>query len=72
MKRDIEQSKKIDCSLMENLLPVILSGGNGTRLWPKSRKKFPKQLLKLNGENSMLQRTVGRVAVLHIPIVVCD
>jgi mannose-1-phosphate guanylyltransferase/mannose-6-phosphate isomerase len=72
MKKDIEQSKKTERSLLENLVPVILSGGNGTRLWPKSRKKFPKQLLKLNGESSMLQRTVSRVADLQNPIVVCN
>ena len=72
MHNGIEQNKKIDQSLMANVVPVILSGGNGTRLWPKSRKKFPKQLLKLNGENSMLQRTVARVADLHSPIVVCN
>ena len=72
MKKDIDEGKKADRSLMENLVPVILSGGNGTRLWPKSRKKFPKQLLKLNGENSMLQRTVSRVVGLQNPIVVCN
>ena len=72
MIKDIEESQKTDRSLMENLVPVILSGGNGTRLWPQSRKKFPKQLLKLNGEKSMLQRTVSRVAGLQNPIVVCN
>ena len=72
MDREIEQSETGDQPLIKNVVPVILSGGNGTRLWPKSRKKMPKQLLKLNGEDSMLQRTVSRVASLQSPIVVCN
>jgi mannose-1-phosphate guanylyltransferase / mannose-6-phosphate isomerase len=42
--------------------PVILSGGSGTRLWPMSRTLYPKQLLSLLGHDSLLQRTVRRVA----------
>src|SRR5258708_38101515 len=42
--------------------PVILSGGSGTRLWPMSRSLYPKQLLALTGERSLLQQTVLRVA----------
>ncbi len=42
--------------------PVILSGGSGTRLWPMSRSLYPKQLLALVGERSLLQQTVLRVA----------
>ena len=72
MNSEIEKGETGHQSLMKNVVPVILSGGNGTRLWPKSRKKQPKQLLKLNGENSMLQRTVSRVADLQSPIVVCN
>ena len=72
MDREIEQSETGGQPLIKNVVPVILSGGNGTRLWPKSRKKMPKQLLKLNGEDSMLQRTVSRVASLQSPIVVCN
>jgi mannose-1-phosphate guanylyltransferase/mannose-6-phosphate isomerase len=45
-----------------NLQPVILSGGSGTRLWPLSREKHPKQLLALNGRESMLQATARRVS----------
>src|SRR5260370_28637594 len=41
--------------------PVILSGGSGTRLWPMSRALYPKQLLALTGERSLLQETVLRV-----------
>ncbi len=40
---------------------VVLAGGSGTRLWPLSRGEFPKQLLKLSGENSLLQDTVLRL-----------
>ena len=40
--------------------PVVLSGGSGTRLWPLSREKYPKQLLPLIGEDSLLQATVRR------------
>ncbi|HHE31563.1 MAG TPA: mannose-1-phosphate guanylyltransferase/mannose-6-phosphate isomerase [Chlorobaculum parvum] len=43
------------------IMPVILSGGAGTRLWPLSRAMYPKQLLPLFGENTMLQDTVLRV-----------
>ena len=57
--------------------PVILSGGSGTRLWPLSREKYPKQLLPLIGEDSLLQATVRRVdgiagVELAAPLVVCN
>ena len=44
------------------IYPVILSGGSGTRLWPMSRSLYPKQLLALFGDISLLQQTVRRVA----------
>lgn len=44
------------------ITPVILSGGSGTRLWPLSRSRRPKQLLALTGERTMLQMTAGRCA----------
>jgi len=46
---------------------TILAGGSGTRLWPRSRKETPKQLLNLVGERSMLQQTVDRVLPLVPP-----
>jgi mannose-1-phosphate guanylyltransferase/mannose-6-phosphate isomerase len=49
---------------MPPLIPVILSGGSGTRLWPLSREAFPKQFLSLVGEDSMLQATWRRIAPL--------
>ncbi|MCK0155297.1 mannose-1-phosphate guanylyltransferase/mannose-6-phosphate isomerase [Alcanivorax sp. S6407] len=57
------------------LIPVIIAGGNGSRLWPLSRSHYPKQLLRLNGEYSMLQATLIRMpADLRAvrPIVVCN
>ena len=44
--------------------PVILCGGSGTRLWPLSRKSFPKQFVPLVGNKSLLQLTLERVAQL--------
>ena len=56
------------------LVPVILSGGAGTRLWPLSRELYPKQLLALLGSRTMLQQTVLRTVDLHAaaPVVVCN
>ncbi len=48
--------------MSETLVPVILSGGSGTRLWPLSRSGHPKQFLALDGERSMLQATWQRIA----------
>ena len=57
------------------IIPVILSGGSGTRLWPVSRALYPKQLIPLIGEQSLLQQTVVRsahVALGSTPILVCN
>lgn len=57
------------------LVPVLLSGGAGSRLWPLSRELRPKQLLPLLGTNTMLQDTALRAAGLpgvQAPVVVCN
>ncbi len=57
------------------MIPVILSGGSGTRLWPYSRSLYPKQFLPLVGDTTMLQSTVKRLAgslAAANPIVVCN
>ena len=40
---------------------VIMAGGSGTRFWPKSTKKLPKQFLRLVGEETMIQNTARRI-----------
>ena len=57
------------------LIPVILSGGSGTRLWPLSRELYPKQLLPLVGKGTMLQETLARLEKsdeVAPPVVVCN
>ncbi|MEM9780145.1 MAG: mannose-1-phosphate guanylyltransferase/mannose-6-phosphate isomerase [Pseudomonadota bacterium] len=50
--------------MVDAIVPVILSGGSGSRLWPVSRTAHPKQFLNLQGAHSMLHNTVDRVAPL--------
>ncbi|WP_295554757.1 mannose-1-phosphate guanylyltransferase/mannose-6-phosphate isomerase [uncultured Stenotrophomonas sp.] len=59
---------------MTPIVPVILSGGSGTRLWPLSREAYPKQFLPLVGDDTMLQATWKRVASIAgaAPIVVAN
>ena len=59
--------------------PVVLCGGSGTRLWPLSREQFPKQLLALNGDLTLLQATIRRVEGFAVtpaapasPLIVCN
>lgn len=54
--------------------PIILAGGSGTRLWPLSREKYPKQFLKINEENSLFQKTILRVCGSNFfePIVITN
>ncbi|MCC7312181.1 MAG: NTP transferase domain-containing protein, partial [Sulfuritalea sp.] len=56
------------------IIPVVLSGGSGTRLWPVSREKHPKQLQPLLGDASLLQDTLQRLEGLPLgaPIVVSN
>ncbi|ARJ66492.1 mannose-1-phosphate guanylyltransferase/mannose-6-phosphate isomerase [Magnetospirillum sp. ME-1] len=55
---------------MAEVIPVILSGGAGTRLWPLSRELMPKQLLRLAGAGTLLQDTAQRLGLP--PVVVCN
>ncbi len=58
-----------------NIIPIILSGGSGTRLWPLSRKQYPKQYLPLVSDNTMLQETILRLNGLDNladPIIICN
>ena len=56
------------------LLPIIMAGGSGTRLWPLSRELYPKQFLALEGETTMLQNTLSRLDGLphELPLVICN
>ena len=59
------------------IIPVILCGGSGTRLWPLSRRSYPKQFLSLNGDKklSLLQQTYERIRKLNgvnEPILICN
>lgn len=57
------------------ILPVILAGGEGSRLWPLSRKSKPKPFLSLCGENNLLQQTIKRLSSLSLsmpPLIICN
>ena len=55
------------------ILPIILSGGSGTRLWPLSRKLYPKQFINLISETSLFQDTLLRLPDnLENPLIVCN
>lgn len=56
------------------LLPVIMAGGTGSRLWPMSRELYQKQFLRLYGQRSMLQETVVRLDGINArePAVICN
>jgi mannose-1-phosphate guanylyltransferase/mannose-6-phosphate isomerase len=57
------------------VVPVILSGGSGKRLWPLSRQQYPKQYLSLDTDNTMLQETILRLDGLENlsnPIIICN
>ena len=57
------------------IIPVILAGGSGTRLWPLSRQLYPKQMIDIFNEKTMLQNTVLRIEGFEMiapPIIVCN
>ena len=55
------------------IVPVILSGGSGTRLWPLSRKLLPKQFINLVNETTLFQDTILRLPEdLAEPLIICN
>ena len=61
----------------KSVVPVILCGGSGTRLWPLSRESFPKQFLSVvsDDKKSLLQKTISRISNLEniqAPILICN
>ena len=56
------------------ILPVIMAGGTGSRLWPLSRELYPKQFLTVSGDLSMLQQTVARLSGIphQAPLLICN
>ncbi|MGZ9710871.1 mannose-1-phosphate guanylyltransferase/mannose-6-phosphate isomerase [Glaciimonas sp. GNP009] len=57
------ESEKPVMSIVK-ILPVVLCGGSGTRLWPLSRESFPKQFIRLLGSDSLLQQTILRLKAI--------
>ncbi|MFO1357879.1 sugar phosphate nucleotidyltransferase, partial [Plasticicumulans sp.] len=60
---------------MSSIVPVILSGGSGTRLWPQSREAYPKQFLPLVDDLTLLQNTARRIDGLPglvAPLLICN
>jgi mannose-1-phosphate guanylyltransferase/mannose-6-phosphate isomerase len=70
MPHDRKIDRPSDTSLRD-IVPVILAGGVGKRLWPLSRSSRPKPFLRFPGKQSLLQRTVERVKKMGAPVVVC-
>ena len=58
----------------KKILPLILCGGHGTRLWPESREAWPKQFIKINSQYNLFQETVLRVKnkIFDMPILICN
>ena len=58
----------------KQILPIILCGGHGTRLWPASREAWPKQFIKINSQYNLFQETILRVKnkIFDMPILVCN
>jgi len=56
------------------IVPIILAGGSGSRLWPLSRALYPKQFLNLTGDHSLLQNPVSRAAAVTAaaPVIICN
>ena len=56
------------------ILPVVMAGGCGSRLWPLSRELYPKQFLAVTGGSSMLQQTIARLSGIEHqpPLLICN
>ncbi len=70
-----KQTDKYERTNPAMIVPVILSGGSGSRLWPLSRQLYPKQLLALTGESTLIQQTANRLRGMDDaapPIVICN
>jgi mannose-1-phosphate guanylyltransferase / mannose-6-phosphate isomerase len=63
----IHDSHIINNDLNSHLYPVIMAGGSGTRFWPLSRQLFPKQLLRIMGDETLIQQTMRRVVCASAP-----
>ena len=60
-------SSIVNNDLSSHLYPVIMAGGSGTRFWPLSRQLFPKQLLRIMGDETLIQQTMRRVVCASAP-----
>ena len=63
----IHDSRFTNKDLNSHLYPVIMAGGSGTRFWPLSRQLFPKQLLRIMGDETLIQQTMRRVICASAP-----
>jgi mannose-1-phosphate guanylyltransferase / mannose-6-phosphate isomerase len=63
----IHNSSIVSHDLSSHLYPVIMAGGSGTRFWPLSRQLFPKQLLRIMGDETLIQQTMRRVVCASAP-----
>ncbi len=61
------KSQTSNLELHSHLYPVIMAGGSGTRFWPLSRQLFPKQLLRIMGDETLIQQTMRRVVGVSAP-----
>src|SRR6202166_818188 len=75
LSRGIATTTRFEAPMVERIIPLIMCGGAGTRLWPASREIHPKQFLPLLGARSTFQNTVLRVkdaALFERPIVITN
>ena len=63
----VRKPRTSNLELQNHLYPVIMAGGSGTRFWPLSRQLFPKQLLRIMGDETLIQQTMRRVVCASTP-----